>query len=144
MRLGLRNGQREDRAWLFNLYEENLRPYIEETWGWDLTFQQNEFDTNLIPERFTIVTSRQMDVAAYLLKEKEDHLWLEMLIVDRHYQHQGIGSWIISHLAKQSQTTKSPLKLVVIKCNPALAFYLGLGFVIEAEDESFYHLCRNR
>ena len=119
-----------------------MKGYIEQTWGWSDEFQQHGFETNLKPEYFTIVADEGIDVGAFLIVNKEDYLWLEMLLVDRRKQKKGIGTWVMEGIIKESTKCNLPIKLSVIRVNPAKSFYLGLGFSVYEEDDSFFRLER--
>ena len=136
----LRQGKTEDKRWLYELYRTTMRSYIEETWGWDEQFQAKEFQINLLPEKFKIVIHDGNDIGAYLVKEKEDCMWIEMLIIQPLMQSKGIGTKIIEMLKSEAKNKQKEIKLSVIKLNPALEFYLSLGFKVYEEDSSFYKL----
>ena len=36
-----------DKTYLWFCYQKSIKAYIEKIWGWDTTWQQNNFDTNL-------------------------------------------------------------------------------------------------
>ncbi len=140
MNLQTRNGINLDKEWLYTLYCTTMKTYVEKTWGWDEDFQKNAFETHLLPERFHIVMKSSIDVGAYLIYDKGDHVWLEMLLINPEMQNQGIGSWIIHKLQNKSKEANKPLQLSVIKVNPVQSFYDGLGFSIYDEDDSFYYM----
>jgi len=142
----LRQGKKEDKRWLYELYRTTMRSYIEETWGWDENFQAKEFQINLLPEKFKIVIQDGANIGAYLVKQKENCMWIEMLIIQPAMQNKGIGTNIIEMLKSEAKHSQQPIKLSVIKVNPALEFYLRLGFKAYEEDSSFYKLewtCNN-
>lgn len=142
MKLKIRDGRKKDKAWLFDLYYSTMKSFIEQTWGWNDEFQQHGFETNLRPEYFQVVTDEGIDVGAFLVVNKEDHLWLEMLLVEKNNQNDGIGTWVMECIIKESAERNLPIKLSVIKLNPAKFFYLGLGFSVYEEDDAFYRLER--
>jgi len=140
MNLHTRNGIILDKEWLYSLYCITMKTHVEKTWGWDEDFQKNAFETHLRPDRFHIVMKSSIDAGAYLIYDKGDHLWLEMLLVNPELQNQGIGSWVIRKLQNKSKQANIPLKLSVIKVNPVQSFYKSLGFSIYDEDDSFYKM----
>ena len=132
-----RQGTNEDKDWLYQLYCSTMRMYVELTWGWDEEFQRHGFQTNLHPTKFRIVVIGQDSEGAYLVNEEDDHYWIEMLLVSKKVQRKGLGSAIIKELQAESVRTGKPLRLSVIKANPAKEFYRRLGFYAYDQDESF-------
>lgn len=136
----IRQGSKSDEGWLYQLYCATMRVHIEKTWGWDEQFQRNGFIKHLSPEKFKIVVVKGNDAGAYLVTEEEDHFWLEMLLISPTNQNQGIGIRIINRLKNESRKSHKPLKLSVIKVNPAKQFYLRLGFEVYEQDDAFYKM----
>ena len=140
MELEFRNGIIEDKEWIFSLYVLTMKIHIEKTWGWNENFQRNVFNSNLHPTKFQIVSIDGVVVGVYLMVEKNDHLWLEMLLVYPEKQNTRIGTLIVDKLKKKSIDLMLPLKLSVIKVNPVISFYEKMGFTINSEDQDFYNL----
>ena len=136
----IRHGTQSDENWLYQLYCLTLRAPIEKTWGWDEQFQRNGFKSNLAPEKFNIIVVNGVDTGAYLVNEEEDHLWIEMLLIQPDMQRQGIGTKILQLLKVESQRRQKPIKLSAIKVNPAIQFYRRLGFVVYEEDDAFFKM----
>lgn len=130
----LRLGQEADLPWLYQSFKRSMQVYIERTWGWDELLQSHSFHDNLPARSFTIASIAGEDVGALNLREKTDHLWLEMLLVPPEYQGQGIGRHLLQHAQNRSQHLNKPLRLSVLKLNPAQEFYRHMGFT-EAEED---------
>ncbi len=136
----LRNGTQSDKTWLYELYCKTMKPCIEATWGWDEEFQFTGFNENLSPVSWAIINSKLGDIGGFVLKEKSDCLWLEMIIVKQEYQKSGVGKSVVKYMQDIAAEKCLPLRLSVIKANPVKPFYLKLGFNQYNEDESFYKL----
>ena len=132
--LHYRQAQKQDMPWAYSLFRENLRRYIEQTWGWDEVFQRHSFDMNLPAQAWQIASQQGQDVAAYCLKDQGEYLQLAMLLVLADRQRQGIGSQIITDIKQQATTRGMPLRLDVLKRNPAHEFYRATGFAVEDQD----------
>lgn len=129
-----------DKEWLYTLYCSTMRKYIEKTWGWDEEFQKNGFKTNLHPTKFKIIVVNGNEVGAYVINEESGHYWLEMILITPKMQKYGLGTAIIDKLQTDSEKGGKPLKLSVLKVNPAKEFYSRLGFHVYDEDDSFYKM----
>lgn len=135
-----RKGRITDKDWLYELYCSTLRPAIETTWGWDEAFQLNAFNEHLSPDNFEIIFIADNNIGGYCLFEKDDHLWLEMLLIHPDFQRKGIGKSVIKEIQIQAKSKNKPLKFSVIKTNPVKPFYEKLGFSVYGEDKAFYQM----
>ncbi len=63
-----------------------------------------------------------------------------MLIITPEMQKQGLGTEIVRKLQAESERSGKPLKLSVLKVNPAKELYARLGFQIYDENESIYKM----
>jgi GNAT superfamily N-acetyltransferase len=135
-----RKASKADMEWVYETFRTTMKSYIEDTWGWDELFQQYGFAENLPPSSFSIAALNSVTVGAYSLTEKTDHLWLEMLLILPDYQNQGVGSRILQTIQTQASLNQKPLRLSVLKVNPAREFYRRLGFEISGEDTWSYKL----
>lgn len=130
----LRLGKETDMPWLYQSFKRTMQIYIQRTWGWDELLQSHSFHHHLPARSFTIASLSERDVGALNLREKPDHLWLEMLLVPPEHQGQGIGRYLLEHAQKMAQQVHKPLRLSVLKLNPAQEFYRHLGFAPAEED----------
>ncbi|MCB1665991.1 MAG: GNAT family N-acetyltransferase [Pseudomonadales bacterium] len=130
----LRLGQETDMAWLYQSFKRTMQIYIQRTWGWDELLQSHSFHHHLPARSFTIASISGGDVGAFNLREKPDHLWLEMLLVPPEHQGQGIGRHLLEHAQHMALQANKPLRLSVLKLNPAQEFYRHLGFAPAEED----------
>lgn len=55
----------------------------------------------------------------------------------------GIGTCVLRDLQERALREKSPLRLSVVRDNPALALYKRLGFRTETEDEVYCRMVWN-
>ena len=133
-----RYGTAADKSWLYDLYCETMKPYIEATWGWNESFQLQVFGNNLEPTRWQIVNDGQHDVGGFVLKEEADHFCLEMIIITPTYQKNGIGRVIVNLIKQHASEDQLPIRLSIIKANPLIPFYQKLGFRQYDEDTDFY------
>lgn len=139
--LSYRKANAADMDWAYQLFKKGLQTYIDRTWGWNELFQHHSFMENIPPTHFTIVSAAGQDVGGYFLKPFESHLYLDMLLIKPEHQNCGYGTQIIRHLQQRANQQQLPIKLSVLKVNPALRFYHRLEFVVESEDEFRYRLC---
>lgn len=135
-----RQAEQADMPWAWQLFKTGMRPYIEQTWGWDELFQRHAFMANLPPSSFTIIVHEAQDVGGYCVKREADHLYLDTLLIAPEWQYRGLGSHVVRHIQQQALEEEQPLYLRVLKCNPVSRFYQRLGFEIFDEDPQRYYL----
>ncbi len=120
--------------WLYESFKRTMQDYIRDTWGWDELLQSHSFQDNLPPRSFTIAMLDDIHVGAFNLREKPDHLWLEMLLVPPEFQRQGIGTQLLNVAKLRAAKADKPMRLSVLKRNPAQHFYARMGFTQQDED----------
>lgn len=157
--LHYRKAKPDDMDWAYQLFRTTMKEYIDQTWGWDELFQRHGFDENIRSSGLVIVsladntaqndnpqnvtqdiTQAITDIGAYSLKQKTDHLLLDMLLVAPHWQRHGHGSRILQHILQQGKAASQPIRLSVLRNNPAYHFYCRHGFSIESEDDFRYRM----
>lgn len=138
--LEFRKAEMEEMEWAYQLFKSGLQQYISETWGWNELFQRHSFQVNLPASSFIIVSAHNQDIGGYCLKNKSNHLYLEMLLLLPEKQRIGLGTQIMTHVMQQAQQQGLPVQLSVLKNNPAHQFYRGLGFKVYAEDNYRYKM----
>lgn len=133
--LKLREGGEADMPWLYETFKLTMQEFIDRTWGWDELMQSHSFADNLPAKTFAIASVSDIDVGALNLREKSDHLWLEMVLVLPEYQGNGYGRQLLEHAQKLARNSNKPLRLSVLKLNPAQQFYQKMGFEQSSADQ---------
>lgn len=136
----LRRAEKSDMTWLYQTFKLTMQDYIARTWGWDELFQHHSFHDNLPAASFTIATRENVDIGAYSVLEKKDHFWLEMVLVLPEKQNAGVGSFLLTQVQQRASKREQPVRLSVLKVNPALRFYQRLGFQVTGQDQWSYKL----
>ena len=126
--------------WAFQLFKRCLGRYIDQTWGWDDVFQQHGFLENFSPNNFDILLLRDQRIGGLSLLHMKDFLQLELLLIDAPWRNSGLGSTIMQPLMKQATAQSIPIRLRVLRCNPAYNFYQKLNFRTESQDSERYQM----
>ncbi len=111
-----------DRLDLF--YESMMRPYVELTHQWDNTKFREHFDPKIIK----VIQADGVDIGMLKVEERDDCIYLGDIQIDRAYQNRGIGTRLIETVIRSASITNKPVRLRVLKGNPAKNLYLRLGF----------------
>jgi ribosomal protein S18 acetylase RimI-like enzyme len=129
-----------DFDFIYSLYRQTLYEYVEQTWGHKEEFQRNgmreDFDT--LP--FEIVYDQGENIGAISVVDKENALRIIFLAIAPTYQRQGFGKQILRQVLEQAEKRAIPVRLSVIRINPAKAFYEHLGFKVVGSDEGSFFM----
>jgi len=136
----LRRGDIDDQDWLFDLFRLTMQNYIDKAWGWDELLQREGFITSLPARNFQILLSANERVGSFHLTEKADHILLDMILVVPSRQRQGFGRYMMQHAKQKSLSSGRPLRLSVLKTNPAVHFHRAAGFPQIGEDAHSYQM----
>ena len=129
----------EDFEFLRLLHRAALKEYVEQTWGWDEEFQQKDFTANFRAGVGEIIVFNGEDAGFWWTIEKENEILLASVRLLSEFQNKGIGTKLIPELIDRSQ---KPIRLQVLKVNPARRWYEKLGFRIV--DETATHFLMKR
>lgn len=129
----------KDRDISFEIFKTYLKPFIDDAFGWDETFQRGGFDTYLHPEWFSWVHLKGKKVGMVCSEIQESSLYIHLLIVFTKAQRKGIASAITNKLKEDASNKELDLTLSCFKTNVvAIELYKKLGFQITSEDEYSY------
>jgi ribosomal protein S18 acetylase RimI-like enzyme len=134
MKISQRAALADDLEWLELFYESIMRPYVELTHEWDSTKFRKYFD----PKTTTVIQADGVDIGMFQVEEREDCIYLCDIQIDSAYRNQGIGTQLVETVIRSANLANKPVRLRVLKGNPAKDFYLRLGFKeIQILDNSY-------
>src|SRR5678816_4232114 len=142
MRIGLRPGALADREYLWWLHRETMRGYVDKTWGWDEAFQRGRFDENFDPLPLLIIQKDSEPIGYISVRRPGDEIFLAAIEIAPAQQNQGIASQLIQELLDEADRSHLPVKLQVLKVNPARRLYERLGFQCTGETPTHYVMRR--
>ena len=130
----LRAARLADLPQMMAIGHEGLRPHIEALGKWDAVEQARGF-----VEHFTLADVSIVQVACtrtgdlqsagyFKLMAYADHLFLDGIYLSAAHRSSGIGSAIIGDLITRAGREAKPLRLRVLRSNPARELYARLGF----------------
>lgn len=117
-----------------SLYLEAMEPYAAELMVWDLQKQKAGFAVQWRPEDVRIIVRDGCAIGWLQFTEADSEIFLQQVFVSPPHQRQGIGAEILRRLIANWRTTGKPIRLMVLKNNPARSLYERLGFAITGED----------
>lgn len=120
---------RTEQELAFQIKKFAFKEHIEIKWGWDQNFQRKFhakqfFDRNVlgIHENATLIGTIALDRLEGALELNDFYLLPE-------FQNSGLGGRILTHVMNEAAKLRLPIKLKVLKWNPAKDFYRRNGFI---------------
>ena len=128
-----------DLEFLWNLHNVALREYVEATWGWDEDWQRRNFIENFDADTGEIITVDGADAGFLSVSERDDEIFLVSIRLLPSFQNRGIGTRLIRDITSRSD---KPVRLRVLKVNPARKLYERLGFSISKDLDTHFEMTR--
>ncbi len=118
-----------------------MRLLIEQTWGWDETWQRENFTQRLQSCRVGIIEVAGRRVGAVWVEDGQDALFLADLQVRPEFQRQGIGTAVVGDILADAVTRQIPIGLAVLQINAdARGLYERLGFRAVGEEDPLIYM----
>ena len=137
----LRASQSVDAELFYSITEQTMRPYVIAAGGtWEEESRRKEAAEDAINPGASVILVNAAEAGILAVEKLTSELRLHMLYLLPSFQGLGVGSALVSSLQKEASSRGVPLRLQVLKVNPAKAFYERLGFRIEEESEYFFHM----
>lgn len=141
MEFSLRPATHADCDWMWKLKSLTMRSHVEETWGtWDDATQEAHFRGTFLPANFSAIVSGGQAVGLLHVERTSSEIFLANLQLHPSAQNQGLGSAVVRELCAEAKARSVPLRLQVLKVNPARRFYDRLGFTVTGETASHVRL----
>ena len=128
---------------IYHILPVSLGPYVEQTWGvWDEGVQRKRFEEITRVEDHAIVELDGETAGCVCLKKTETEMRLARLFIMPQFQNRGFGTQIMQEILMRADQKRLPIRLRVLRVNPARRFYDRIGFHIAAEDATHYTMVR--
>lgn len=138
MEVNLRPAKPEDADFLYYLLKAAMQEYVTQTYGWDELWQQAHFQETFDPDRQQVIVLDGRDIGVIAVERKDTELFLAKIYLLPEYQNRGIGTRLIQVLLQEAFDQYLPVKLRVLKVNPARKLYERLGFKVVEEADTHY------
>jgi GNAT superfamily N-acetyltransferase len=137
----LREPREEEAEELYALHRESMGAYVEATWGaWDDYSQRITFRERL--ERAVLrVVEVEGDIAGILeVTHRGDCHYVDNIQLSAAFRRHGLGTQLLHDIMATAATAGLPVRLTVLRVNPARRLYERLGFVEIDLTETHHHL----
>jgi GNAT superfamily N-acetyltransferase len=130
-----------DGPFLYGLVKATMKGYVDQTWGWDEEWQRNYFWARFDPaqregRRSEIIVREGEDIGVLTVEERADEVFLSQIYILPQHQGQGIGTALIRSVLERGAKLGLPVRLRVLRVNPARRLYERLGFVVTDETDT--------
>jgi ribosomal protein S18 acetylase RimI-like enzyme len=137
----LRPASGRDLEFLYALYCSTMRGVIEQTWGWDATWQRANFQRRFDVCTVSIIEAGSRSVGSLWLEQRPDSLYIHDVQVAPLQQGRGIGTAVIETVIEQGADRGLPIVLSVLLANPrARDLYERLGFRVTCVEPPFIRM----
>jgi ribosomal protein S18 acetylase RimI-like enzyme len=138
--LVLRRATEDDAELAYRVTERAMRDYVIETFG---SWQEPEVRRNTLAAasagRSQVIELSSVPVGILTVERLPTHIQLHQLFILPEYQRQGIGTHLLRGVLSEAATAGVPVRLRVLRCNPAKSLYERHGFAVTSESpERFY------
>ena len=135
---------------MFRLYASTRQEEVT-AWGWNaaqqiaflrmqFAAQQRSYTAGYPDADHCLILWLDEPVGRLIVSRTEQEIRLVDIALLPEYRNRGIGTCLVRELAKESQASRTPLRLQVLKGNKAFRLYSRLGFSISSEDELYFQM----
>ncbi len=137
----LRASRNTDASLFYDVTEQTMRVHVIAAGGtWEEEGRRREADEDSANPGASVIVVGAVDAGILIVERLPREIRLQELCLFPSYQGRGIGCSLVSALQKEAVARCVPLRLQVLKVNPAKRFYERLGFGVEEETEYFFHM----
>jgi len=134
LRIATRIAKNGDANFAYDLRERAMRGYVEATWGaWEPMQARAQIDEDISKSRLSIIEVDRVAVGMMRVDEHSSHIHVDQLFLLPQHQNQGIGRFLVESILSAAKVRGLPVRLWVLRVNPARHFYERLGFQIVEE-----------
>jgi ribosomal protein S18 acetylase RimI-like enzyme len=142
MQIALRPAGAQDFEYCKRLYFAGMKTIIAEL-NLDMAAQAVSFSEQWALEQVRIIDVDDSNAGWLQSEMRDDEMFIAQLFVDGPFQRQGIGTHVMKSLIGEAARLNQPVRLAVVKINPALRLYERLGFHTTHEDDRKFYMKRD-
>jgi len=138
--LRLRRATQADAEFAYHVTERAMRNYVVATFGsWLEAEVRKNTSADATDGRSQVIELDSVPAGILNVERLASHVQLHQLFILPEYQRQGVGTHLLRGVLSDAATAGLPVRLRVLRCNPAKALYERHGFRVTSETpERFY------
>lgn len=138
----LRRATAADVEVLWHIQRTALGDYVEEVFGTDAAAQRAYFDEHFEWWKHDLVLVEGAVVGFFCFERREDHVYLANVALLPSHQRRGLGARLLARVVASADENGLPVRLQVLRSNPARNFYERHGFELRGRTESHLLMAR--
>ena len=138
--VSLRPATADDSEFACRTTRESMHEYVLATWGrWNEEEVRQRSSENIAEGLTQVIELENTAIGIQVVERAPDSIHLLQIFILPEYQRRGIGSMLIERLLAEARSARLPLRLSVLRVNPAFALYQRMGFkVVDATPERYF------
>ena len=139
----LRQATAADAGFACGVVDRTIRIYAEQTFeSWPVAEAHARTTGDAAAGRLQIMELDGQSIGIMKVERIDTHIQLHQLFILPEYQRRGIGSELLENLLAEGRASGLPVRLRVLRVNPAKRLYERHGFRVTSEEpERFYMEC---
>jgi RimJ/RimL family protein N-acetyltransferase len=136
----IRSAEESDSEFAYQTVERTMKGYALELWGkWLESAARERTTADAKAGRSQIIELGSERVGVLCIDRFDSHHQLDQLYIVPEHQRQGIGAHVLQLVLSEAQAAGLPVRLRVLRNNPARRFYERYGFrVVSESPERFF------
>lgn len=131
-KLQRRPGVQTDLEPILSLVERTLRRYAEKSLGhWDQESARLAIRTSLVDDSWDVLSLDGEPLGAIAVCQDAGEMRLRELFLEPKFHGRGWGTALVEEVIRKAHSRGVPVRLRVLRSNPAQQLYLRLGFEVE-------------
>jgi ribosomal protein S18 acetylase RimI-like enzyme len=140
MRIALVPATAGDYEFAREIYYATMRWMIERLFGWNQAEQDASFGSQFKVDDARLIMVDGQRAGWIQTQHGEGAVTLHQFYMVPALQRRGIGTQVLKMVIQEARNRGNPLKVAVVKINPAKTLYDRHGFRITHEDEYKYYM----
>ncbi len=137
----LRSATGEDAEFAVQTEAETMHSYAIATWGeWRAAEARQRTVENILAGRTQVIERDGIPVGLLRVERGADFIDLKQIFIRPAFQRQGIGAEVLHRLISEAKGAGVPLRLRVLRVNPAQHLYRRLGFTVLRESPEHVYM----
>ncbi|HEX6832148.1 MAG TPA: GNAT family N-acetyltransferase [Rudaea sp.] len=141
MQIQLRIATQEDIDFAFRVERETMEAHAIATWGtWRKDEARAQCVANILAGLTQVIEWNSTPVGVVRVERTDSSIELHQIYILSEFQRSGIGRHVLHRLMREADAEQRPIRLRVLKVNPAVHFYERLGFVRAGSDATHVYM----
>ena len=135
----LRSASAADATFIYAVNELTLRPHVEAvSRKWATAKMHEKCAHDALDPNTRIIQVEGVDCGVFNLEIGPTEIWLHSMLLLAEFQRRGIGRYLLQGALAQAMARGIPIRLIVMRANPARWYYEGFGFTVCEEADQYF------